>query len=86
MEIGNSDQLLLTDFRGCHWDPEVLHKLVDQLGRSFIVVFLYRVTDIVKDTQLELTLHLCDCELLVHPFLFGSHQNFRDLNVQEAGR
>lgn len=41
------------------------------------------MADVVDDYNFELALHLSYGEFLVHAFLFGSEQYFRNVNAKE---
>lgn len=60
MEFGEADEFSLRLFGRGLGNTEQEHELMQHLGGSMIVIFLYGVTNIVNNSQLESALHLSD--------------------------
>lgn len=67
-------------------DAEVFQEEMEIVGCLLEVVFLHVVSDILDDDEFELSLHLCDRQILVHSFFFREHQQLRHVHAQEISR
>ncbi len=66
------------------WYLELFEELVECLRHFPRLVLLNTMADLVQDNQLELPLHLCNSQILVHSVTPGQQQLLGHSYIQEA--
>lgn len=83
MELGNSHQLFLSFLLHRHRNSEVLQQVIKLSCCRLIVIFLYRVSNIMDNHNFKLSLHLGNSELFVHSLLLSCEEYFGNMDIEE---